>query len=151
MGVEGSVTSTNLVLVDPGAFEATLFVSFGKKWSVLVELVSILSFLDFVVGFVVPVPIVVDLSMTDVEEFAVTCFGITFSLLDSVGEAIVEVGEYVVPLFVAAVIGLDPITSFTLGFDITVVDVVNLVVLIVVLFRGVDCIVSALVMIIEES
>ena len=90
LGVEGSVTSTNLVLVDPGAFETTICVSFGKKWSVLVELVSILSFLDFVVGFVVTVPIVVDLSMADVEEFAVAFCVITFSAFDSVGETIVE-------------------------------------------------------------
>ena len=78
------------MLVDPGAFETRICVSFGKKWSVLVELVSILSFLDFVVGLVVTVPIVVDLSMADVEEFAVDFCVITFSAFDSVGEAIVE-------------------------------------------------------------
>ena len=75
--------------MDPGAFETTICVSFSKKWSVLVELVSILSFLDFVVGFVVTVPIVVDLSMADVEEFAMAFCVITFSAFDSV-EAIVE-------------------------------------------------------------
>ena len=88
MGVDGSVAFPNSVLVDPGAFEATMFVAFSKRWSILVDFVSILSLLGFVVGFVIPVPIVVDLSMPDVEVFDMTLSGVTFSVLDSV-----EIGE----------------------------------------------------------
>ena len=60
------------------------------KLPILVELVSILSFLDFVVGLVVTVPIVVDLSMADVEESEVAFCVMTFSSFDSVGKAIME-------------------------------------------------------------
>ena len=47
--------------------------------------------------------------------------------------------------------GLDPLISVTVGFDIANVDVVKLVVPIVVHFRGFDCTVSPLVSIKELS